>query len=427
MKLPKLVALLLTISLSVIPQIAVAQTYEQLIQQGKNASTAGDFVKAEAIWREALRRKPKDPNVWVFLGRSLRLQDKLDEALTAYRKAIELNPQNPYAFNGLGNTLASQENRLDEAIAAYRKAIQIDPKFGFAYTGLGNILYAQNKIPEAIAYYRKAIELDPKDPIPRNNLEELQRELALRQNPQYVTQQQGQQQTVIISTPGNYQIATGLPEKPLPLPFASVVRVVAKNPGTNYGTGWVLKRDENRVWILTNHHVLIDTNKQPYKEIAVEFYSPSRIPPRFAAKIVQPTKKNDSNDSLDIAILEVMNVPSSMNIPALQMSSIDVSSNTVPVPVRTIGHPNVTEVSDWTPDSGEINKITPQRLQLSKFTLYEGHSGSPVLDRQNHVVGIVYAISTPDVEKGKTGTGGYGFAYPIDLVKNQLRTWGYEF
>jgi S1-C subfamily serine protease len=285
-------------------------------------------------------------------------------------------------------------------------------------------LYAQNKIPEAIAYYRKAIELDPKDPIPRNNLEELQRELALQQNPQYATQQQGQQQTVIVSVPGNYRIVTGLPEKPLPLPYASVVKVVAKNPGINFGTGWVLKREENRVWILTNYHVLIDTSKQPYKEISVEFYSPSRIPPRFPAKILQPTKKNDS---LDIAILEVMNVPNSTDIQALQMSSIDVSSNTVPVPARTIGHPNVSEVSDWTPNNGEISKITPQRLQLSNFTLYDGHSGAPVLDRQNHVVGVVYGISTPDVERGKTGTSGYGFAYPIDLVKNQLRTWGYEF
>lgn len=394
MRLSKFFVFLFTLVLAVTPQIAVAQTYEQLIQQGKNASASQDFVEAEAIWREALRRNPRDYNVWVFLGRSLRLQGKLNEALTTYKKAIELNPRNPYAWNGLGNVLNEQE-KFDKAINAYQNAV----------------------------------DLDPQEPIFRDNLERLERYLASEEDPQYSTQVQteirvsssGNGETRI-NFSGNDPIVIDSPEKFLPPPLASVVKIaVKKSTGTTHGTGWILTKQGNRVWIITNRHVITDSqfNNKPSKEVTVQFYSTNQIRPPIPAKIANITKENDP---LDIAVLEVMNAPSNTDIQALQMSSANVSSDTK---IRVIGHPNIPEVSDWNPDIGEINKIESQRLQLSDVNLYPGNSGSPVLDRQNHVVGVVFRIVSPDVEKGKIGTGGFVFAHPIELVKNQLRTWGY--
>ncbi|MFB2767753.1 tetratricopeptide repeat protein [Pelatocladus sp. BLCC-F211] len=431
MRLSKFFVFLFTLVLAVTPQIAVAQTYEQLIQQGKNASASEDFAQAEAIWREALRRKPKDPDVWVFLGRSLRLQGKLDEALATYKKAIELNPRNPYAWNGLGNTLGSQENKLDEAETAYRKAIQIDPHFSLAYNNLGNVFYVRNNIPDAIAAYKKAIELDPDDVIARNNLDSLQRELASRQNLPSETYQQKTEIRVrpsvngetTISVVGNDPIVIDSPDKFSPPPLASVVKIaVKKSTGTTHGTGWILTKQGNRVWIITNRHLVTDSqfNNKPSKEVTVQFYSANQIRPPIPAKITNITKENDL---LDLAVLEVIDAPISTDIQALQMASTNVSLNTT---VRVIGHPNIPDVSDWTPDTGEITSIANQRLQISKAALYIGHSGSPVLDKQNNVVGVVYNILSPGPEKGNIGTAGYGFAHPIELVKNQLRTWGYE-
>src|SRR5208337_4451457 len=54
------------------------------------------------------------------------------------------------------------QNKYDEAIAKYQKAIELDPKFALAYYNWGVVLDDQKKYDEAIAKYQKAIELDPK-------------------------------------------------------------------------------------------------------------------------------------------------------------------------------------------------------------------------------------------------------------------------
>jgi tetratricopeptide (TPR) repeat protein len=87
----------------------------------------------------------------------------VDEAITHYRKAIELNPKHALAHNNLGNALDAR-GQVDEAITHYRKAIELDPKHGPAHNNLGLALYAKGQRDEAIALHRKAIELDPKSP-----------------------------------------------------------------------------------------------------------------------------------------------------------------------------------------------------------------------------------------------------------------------
>ena len=53
----------------------------------------------------------------------LRDQRKLDDALAAYRKAIELEPDDPHAHVGLGHVLYDLR-KLDDAQRAYHKAIE---------------------------------------------------------------------------------------------------------------------------------------------------------------------------------------------------------------------------------------------------------------------------------------------------------------
>jgi tetratricopeptide (TPR) repeat protein len=70
----------------------------------------------------------------------------------------ENTPQNSIDWNELGNSYTSSK-KLDDAIAAYKKAIEMNPKFGQPYRNLGIIYYRLGKYEVAIQLYKKSIDL----------------------------------------------------------------------------------------------------------------------------------------------------------------------------------------------------------------------------------------------------------------------------
>ena len=64
---------------------------------------------------------------------------KLDEAEFKARNLIEKNPRALVVFDLLCKSLIGQ-NKVNEAISIYKKAIQIDENFYTAYNNLGNLL-----------------------------------------------------------------------------------------------------------------------------------------------------------------------------------------------------------------------------------------------------------------------------------------------
>jgi tetratricopeptide (TPR) repeat protein/tRNA A-37 threonylcarbamoyl transferase component Bud32 len=136
---------------------------------------AGRGAEGEAVLRDLLRRQPKNPELLFYLANALREQKKLDEAVAAYRKAIELKHDLADAHNNLGIALYDQK-KWDEAVAAYRKAIVLKSDYAVAYNNLGNALAEQQKLDEAVAAYRQAIDLKPDDAVAYNNLGNVLRE-----------------------------------------------------------------------------------------------------------------------------------------------------------------------------------------------------------------------------------------------------------
>ncbi len=91
-------------------------------------------------------------------GNALFSLDRPEEAIEAYRQAIDVEPKYIYPYNGLGDALFSLD-RPEEAIEAYRQAIDVDPKFAYSYNGLGNVLVNLGRQKEAIEAYQKFIDL----------------------------------------------------------------------------------------------------------------------------------------------------------------------------------------------------------------------------------------------------------------------------
>jgi tetratricopeptide (TPR) repeat protein len=89
--------------------------------------------------------------------------DRLTEAETHMRAAIQLQPDEAESHSGLGAVLARQ-GRTDEAIAAYREAIRLRPTLAVAHANLGVALSIGGLTDDAIASLFKAIALDPEQP-----------------------------------------------------------------------------------------------------------------------------------------------------------------------------------------------------------------------------------------------------------------------
>ncbi|MGH7871106.1 MAG: tetratricopeptide repeat protein [Candidatus Binatia bacterium] len=75
-------------------------------------------------------------------------QDQLDEAVTAYRQALDLDPHYAEALHALAMTYAHQE-KLDEAIEVGKRLIQAAPDDELAYTSLSIFYQQKGMITEA--------------------------------------------------------------------------------------------------------------------------------------------------------------------------------------------------------------------------------------------------------------------------------------
>jgi tetratricopeptide (TPR) repeat protein len=89
-------------------------------------------------------------------------------AVQKLREAVRLNPDFSSAWQTLGTALAlgwacydPKGKEADEAIAAYRRVLEIDPNATHAHRGLGFVLFDQGRIDAAAAELLRAVELRP--------------------------------------------------------------------------------------------------------------------------------------------------------------------------------------------------------------------------------------------------------------------------
>ena len=95
---------------------------------------------------------------WLRLGNIFDKQNRSEDAIKAYQKAAELDPENANVWNEIGNTHFNS-GAYDQAIAAYNKAIELDPGFGKPYSNLALTYSNQERHDEAIPLFKKSIEL----------------------------------------------------------------------------------------------------------------------------------------------------------------------------------------------------------------------------------------------------------------------------
>jgi tetratricopeptide (TPR) repeat protein len=118
----------------------------------------------------ALEDTKRQAQAWFEKGVALEQQgEKVAEVVSAYRHAVELDPQSSGAWLNLG-TVHYNQHLWNEAEECYAKALAARPDYALAHYNLGNLFDETGRFKEAIEHYRKALELDPSYPDAHYNL-----------------------------------------------------------------------------------------------------------------------------------------------------------------------------------------------------------------------------------------------------------------
>ncbi|MGI9370403.1 MAG: tetratricopeptide repeat protein [Ruegeria sp.] len=87
-----------------------------------------------------------------------------------FRKALELNPDQPQVLNYLGYSLVERQEKLDEALDMIERAVAARPESGYIIDSLGWVLFRLARYGEAVEHMETAVELMPVDPVVNDHL-----------------------------------------------------------------------------------------------------------------------------------------------------------------------------------------------------------------------------------------------------------------
>ena len=96
--------------------------------------------------------------------------DQWPDAEADFRRALELQPEQPLVLNYLGYTLVEKDLNIDEARDMIERAVAGDPDNGYITDSLGWVLYKIGEFEAAVPHMERAAELLPTDPIINDHL-----------------------------------------------------------------------------------------------------------------------------------------------------------------------------------------------------------------------------------------------------------------
>jgi tetratricopeptide (TPR) repeat protein len=132
-----------------------------------SATPAASYNSSNAADREQAQN---DARVHLEHGNELFQNNQDEEALAAYKQAIERNPEFAEAYYKLGITHAvleqdkESEAALKKAIELYKKSIQENSKDADAFFNLGESYRSLRQYEDAVRAYKQAVHLQPEDP-----------------------------------------------------------------------------------------------------------------------------------------------------------------------------------------------------------------------------------------------------------------------
>ena len=120
------------------------------------------FEQAVEAYQKAIELRPFYGEAWVGLGEAKAAKGDVDGAIGAYTKALAFNPINPRVHMSLGKIYYAEKGLYYESVTAYKKAIELDPTAVDSRMGLGEVYEDKGLYKEAMEEYKRVIDLDGK-------------------------------------------------------------------------------------------------------------------------------------------------------------------------------------------------------------------------------------------------------------------------
>ncbi len=147
---------------------ALPSSYEIYIEYMKALISAEQYDKIiSSFIKMNLREAEYDPEIWNNLGTAYAKTDNFDEAIKAFEMGLSLDDKHPELYNNLANACYSYGLTLKDTsiyfrcFEYYKKAIELDPEYPAPYYGLGHAYRQQGNLEGAIYCWEKALEADP--------------------------------------------------------------------------------------------------------------------------------------------------------------------------------------------------------------------------------------------------------------------------
>lgn len=110
------------------------------------------------------QRTPSSYRVHELSGEIFEVENRYSDAVSEYRKAIELNPNAPELHFRLGRAILLQSHSpeaLEQAAAEFNSELKLSPEDGACEFQLGQIAQVQGNTSAAMPHFERAVQLSP--------------------------------------------------------------------------------------------------------------------------------------------------------------------------------------------------------------------------------------------------------------------------
>lgn len=137
--------------------------FENQVKKANKEFVAGNFDRAEALYREAISKNPQNVDAHLGLSYLMLKQRNLQEAYNEANKVLDLDPRNARAYAINGKALL-RSGYIQRAMEELRIALQLNVRESLALATVAELDLYENRTKNAYENLKAATQIEPQEP-----------------------------------------------------------------------------------------------------------------------------------------------------------------------------------------------------------------------------------------------------------------------